>query len=247
MCYRGIIRKINTPPTAERSVVMSPFGLSSPRNYSVPNMKSSFASLSREEIETHIAIGRYGSFQLTDAIRPSYDLRIRPEEGYDRRLWRASSGRASIPLLTSMVSREKLSDLFFDLLGELGSMVDVVLESSHARRSGHSDYTRDEIDLPILMSCLYDFEDLLLNDGYFGIAVIDPGRQVEVRFDEHKSISVFGRDIDAFEEIFRAYRIPRRDRVRLLSEDEHLHASASGFRGQFEMLRARLGIDEGFC
>ena len=226
---------------------MSPFGLSSPRNFSVPNAKSSFDSLSREEIETHIAIARYGSFQLTGAIRPSYDLRIVPKEGYDRRLWRASDGRASIPLLTALVSREKLADLYFDLLGELGPMVDVVLESSHARRSGHTDYTRDEIDLPILMSCLYDFEEMLLNDGYFGIAVIDSARRVEVRFDEHKSISVFGRDIDRFEEVFRAYGVERLDRVRHLSEDEHLHASANEFAGRFEILRARLGIDEGFC
>ena len=226
---------------------MIPFGLSSSRSFPVPNAKSSFASLSREEIETHIAITRYGSFQLTGAIRPSYDLRIVPKEGYDRRLWRASDGRASIPLLTALVSREKLSDLYFDLLGELGSMVDVVLESSHARLNGHTDYSRDEIDLPILMSCLYDFEDLLLNDGYFGIAVIDSARQVEVRFDEHKSIFIFGRDIDRFEEVFRAYHVERLDRVHLLSEDEHLHASANEFGGQFEVLRTRLGIDEGFC
>ena len=226
---------------------MSPFGLSSFRSFPVPNAKSSFASLSSEEIETHIGIARYGSFQLTDAIRPSYDLRIVPKEGYDQRLWRASNGRASLPLLTAQVSREKLSDLYFDLLGELGSVTDVVLESSRDRRSGHVDYTRDEIDLPILMSCLYDFEDMLINDGYFGIAVIDPARQVEVRFDEHKSIFVFGRDVDPFEKIFRSYRVERLDRVRLLSEDEHLHASANEFAAQFEVLCARLGIDEGFC
>ncbi len=226
---------------------MSSSGLSSSRSFSVPNAKSSFASLNREEIETHIAIAQYGSFRLTDAIRPSYDLRILPEEGYSRRLWRAAEGRAAIPVLTAMVSSEKLSDLFFDLLSEMGGMVDAVLESSHLRRSGHTDYTRDEIDLPILMSCLYDFEDLLLNDGYFGIAVIDPERRVEVRFDEHKSLSVFGYDVDPFEKVFRDYHVARRQRVRLLSEDEHLHASAPEYRDRFAQLRLQLGIDQGFC
>lgn len=222
-------------------------GPSPTRRFAIPNAKSSFASLNREEIETHIAIARYGSFQLTDAIRPSYDLRVLPEEGYARRLWRGPSGRAAIPVLAAMVSREKLLDLFFDLISSLSCMVDVVLESSHYRQKGHTDYSREEIDLPILMSSLYDFEDILLNDGYFGIAVVDPLKRVEIRFDEHKTLAIFGRDLDSFEKIFYSYHVPRCDKIRLISEEEHLHASASAFLTRLEELRFRLGIDPDFC
>ena len=213
------------------------------RRFAVPAAESSFASLNREEIKTHIAIAQYGAFKLTDAIRPSYDLRVRPEEGYARRLWRGPNGRASIPVLAAMVSSEKLLDLFFDLISELSCSVDVVLESSHYRRKGHTDYTREEIDLPILMSCLYDFEDILLGDGYFGIAVVDPSKRIEIRFDEHKTIAIFGSDLDPFETIFESYRIPRRSGLRLISEEEHLHASASVYLNRLEELRMRLGID----
>ena len=43
---------------------------------------SSFERLSEEELEAHLGVARYGSFLLTDAIRPSYDLQVVPSEGY---------------------------------------------------------------------------------------------------------------------------------------------------------------------
>ena len=43
---------------------------------------SSFDLLSDEELETHLGVARYGDFELTDALRPSYDLKIRPRQGY---------------------------------------------------------------------------------------------------------------------------------------------------------------------
>lgn len=217
-------------------------GLSPNRKVSFPNVKSSFASLNREELETHIAIGKYGSFLLTDAIRPSYDLRILPEEAYCKRTWRDSKSRFEIPVLAAMVSREKLSDVFFDLLTLLGSNVDAILESSHFRRNGHTDYTRNEIELPILQSILYDFEDVLLNDGYLGITVIDSSTPVEIRFDEHKTLSIFGRHTEKFEAVFRSYQIPLKENLRFLAEDEHIHASSPAYKTRLEEFRSALGI-----
>ncbi|MGI5831348.1 MAG: hypothetical protein ACOX6D_02280 [Thermoguttaceae bacterium] len=226
---------------------MAPSRLSLSRKSLFPTVKSSFTALNREEIETHIAIAKYGSFRLTDAIRPSYDLRIVPEEGYTRHVWRGANKNVEVPLVAAMVSREKLSDLFFDLLSLMGGMVNVVLESSHSRRNGHIDYTRDEIDLPILKSRLYDFEDLLLNDGYFGIAVVDPTRRVEIRFDEHKIVSVFGSRVGDCESVFKHYHVPLRERLRFLCEEEHLHASAPEYRSRFEVLCTQLGIERDYC
>src|SRR5439155_22894984 len=42
---------------------------------------SSFAKLSEEELEAHLGVVRYGDFTLTEAVRPSYDLRVVPRNG----------------------------------------------------------------------------------------------------------------------------------------------------------------------
>ena len=42
----------------------------------------SFESLSDDELQTHMGIDTYGVFDLTDAIRPSYDLQIVPRQGF---------------------------------------------------------------------------------------------------------------------------------------------------------------------
>ena len=48
------------------------------------------------------------------------------------------------------------------LIEQLGDVVDVVLETSHGHESrGHTDLYREYIDMPILQSTLWDFEDLL--------------------------------------------------------------------------------------
>ena len=69
-----------------------------------------------------------------------------------------------------------------------------MLETSHNRDTkGHADLYREHIDLPVLKSTLYDFEDLLLNDGCTGIAVLNPHVPQEVQFDEHKLLIVYGK------------------------------------------------------
>ena len=43
------------------------------------NCRGSFETLSRDELQTHMSIKTYGAFDLTDAVRPSYDLQIVPK------------------------------------------------------------------------------------------------------------------------------------------------------------------------
>ncbi|MBU2213033.1 hypothetical protein KJ996_00130, partial [Patescibacteria group bacterium] len=43
---------------------------------SIPAGQSSFESLSEEQLEAHMGISRYGDFELTKAVRPSYDLQV---------------------------------------------------------------------------------------------------------------------------------------------------------------------------
>ena len=92
-------------------------------------------------------------------------------------MYRDEESQADVPVLMAAASKEQLFEVFMDLLDPLGSEVDVVLETSHNRQSrGHVDLYREHIDLPVLKSILWDYEDLLLNDGCTGIAVLNPAR-----------------------------------------------------------------------
>ena len=78
-----------------------------------------------------------------------------------------------------------------------------MLETSHNRQQrGHVDLYREHIDLPVLKSILWDYEELLLNDGCIGIAVLNPDVPLEVQFDEHKLLIAYGHDLTPFEKVF---------------------------------------------
>ena len=109
------------------------------RDGSFPSGTSSFESLSEDELESHLGVSRYGDFQLTDAIRPSYDLKVVPCQGYRHDSYRDEQNRTTVPVLMAACSRDRLFDLFMDVLEPLGNVVDVVLETSHnhdRRRAG---------------------------------------------------------------------------------------------------------------
>jgi hypothetical protein len=200
---------------------------------------------SSSQASNHLLRTRYGSFWLTDAIRPSAELEIVPEEGFRIDTYCDARNRLAVPLLAAAVSREKLFDLFLSVLEPLGDVVDVVLETSHSSGRGrHRDITRDGIDLPVLMSHFCDFEDLLLHDGCTGVAVISRREAIEVQFDEHKSLLIYAADLSPFAEIFRSARVKRNDRLRLLSEGVHLHQSDPRHRSSFRELCWRLGVGE---
>ena len=141
-------------------------------------------------------------------------------------------------------SCEKLFDLFLDLLDPLGDQVDVVLETSHAGSDGgQASAQREHIDLPVLKSILCDYEDPLMNDGCLGIAVLNPAVPLEVQFDEHKLIIVYGHSLEPFEDILSQYAIECDDEVKFITEGEHVHASQEEYAEQFKMLRNHLGIE----
>jgi hypothetical protein len=145
-------------------------------------------------------------------------------------------------------SHELLFDLFMDLLEPLGSEVDVVLETSHNRdRSGHVDMYREHIDLPVLKSILWDYEEMLLNDGCLGIAVLNPAIPQEVQFDEHKMLIVYGEPLEPYGRILHSRRVRRCDDIKFITEAEHVHSSNDVCYQQFEELRLRLGLDGSFA
>src|SRR5262249_46568142 len=156
--------------------------------------------VNQDKLAAHLRVDRYGDFRLTEAVRPALDLAVVPREGYRRDIYRDPKLRLEVPVLAASVSAERLFDTFLDLLDPLAEVVGVVLETSHkSEGSSHRDLVREQIDLPVLLSHCYDFEDLLLNDGCTGVAVIAHDRPMEVQFDEHKLLVVYARDLRPFE------------------------------------------------
>jgi len=208
---------------------------------------NSFDHLSEEELETHLGVERYGSFALTGAVRPSYDLKVVPSQGYRHDIYHDEESKSSVPVIMAAASKERLFDVFMDLLEPLGGVVDVVLETSHHREAtGHQDLYREHIDMPVLKSTLWDYEDLLTNDGCTGIAILNPSVPQEVQFDEHKLLIVYGASLKPFEETLESHTVLSSDEMQFITEAEHVHSSSDQYGQQFEELKMRLGMDSMF-
>jgi hypothetical protein len=203
-----------------------------------------FQQLSEEELEAHLGVARYGDFELSDAVRPSYTLEVVPSAGFRHDVYRDEENRSNVPVLMGAVTKDRLMETFISLIEQLGDVVDVVLETSHGKGAhGHTDLYREYIDLPILESTLWDFEDLLVNDGCTGIAVLNPSIPQEVQLDEHKLLIVYGADLKAYERALFDHRVPCREDMRFITEAEHVHSTSERFVEEFAELKMRLGMD----
>lgn len=210
-----------------------------------PQTATSFDKLSTAQLNAHLHVDRYGDFLLTEAIRPSIDVRITPRAGYRHDKFHDSGSGKDMPVLAASASRDQLFEVFMDLLDPLGDRVDLVLESSHDPEvDGHVDMYREDIELVVLKSLLYDFEDLLMKDGYTGVAVLRPDVPMEVQFDEHKLLFVYAKDIRPFERVLQANGLRRDDSLQLISEGEHLHLTEEQFFDQFAEMKMRVGVEE---
>ncbi len=206
--------------------------------------KSSFEHLTQEQLESHLSVAKYGDFTLTEAVRPSFDLKVKPQQGYRHDVYRDEENQASMPVLMCAASKQRLFELFIELIEPLGKVVDVVLETSHSRNgTGHSDLYREHMDVPVLLSTLWDYEDLLTNDGCTGIAVLNPSLPQEIQFDEHKLLIVYGNDLSEYERILNSYNVPNDESMKFITEAEHVHSSSEQYASEFEELRMRLGMD----
>jgi hypothetical protein len=203
----------------------------------------SFEALSEEELQTHMGINTYGAFDLTDAIRPSYDLQVIPRQGFRFDEYVDEQSQIRTPVIMAAATRHRIMDLFLDLIDHLGKVVDVVLETSHHFASQQHDLYREHIDMPVLKSILLEHEDLLLNDGCTGIAVINPARRQEVQLDEHKLLIMYGRPLEPFEQTLIAGDVYPDEKIKFITEAEHVHSSSETFYDQFNTLKHHLGMD----
>ena len=217
------------------------------RDGAIPVGTSSFEQLTEEELEAHLGVSKYGNFCLTDAVRPSYDLQVVPCQGFRHDSYHDEESNSTVPVLMAAATGECLFDVLMDLLDPLGSVVDVVLETSHNRDGhGHQDLYREHIDMPVLKSILWEYEDLLLNDGCTGIAVLNPGIPQEVQFDEHKLLIVYGDELTEYESSLNSRYVRCDDQMKFVTEAEHVHSSSDNYARQFEELKTRLGMDCGY-
>jgi hypothetical protein len=206
-----------------------------------------FDRLPKIEVESHLTVENYGHFTLSDAVRPSFDLKIVPRQGYKHDRYRNIKNNLSIPVIMATVSKEELFETFIDLLTPLGNCVDVVLETSHKRSSSqHVDLYREQIDTPILKSFLYDYEELLVNDGCTGVAVLNSAIPYEVQFDEHKMLIIYSNDEKIFEKILARHNVYHDETIRFITEAEHIHTTRDEYYRQFQNLKTTLGLDNNY-
>ena len=192
-----------------------------------PIQGNSFKQVTDSELAAHLEIDTYDRFRMTDAVRPALDLKIKPTEGYRHEHYQDEESGTTIPVVMAAASKEKLFPLFMELIQKLGPVVDVVLESSHeGDAGGHRDFYRDNIDMAVLLSVLYDYEDLLLNDGCTGIAVLNPSKPQEVQFEEHKLLIVYGSPLEQFEFSMEKSGVSESSQMQFITEAEHVHSSS---------------------
>jgi hypothetical protein len=181
----------------------------------------------RAAMEAHLARARYGRFTLTEAVRPGWQLDVVPQAGFRHDAYVDPRTGARMPAVIAAVSSEDLFATF--------------LESSHEAAGERREFTREGVERLILESMLWEYEDLLLNDGCTSIAVMHPELSVEVQLDEHKLLVVYAQSRLPFERILRNRGLERNDRIRFISQGEHLHTSHARHARQFDEIATRLG------
>jgi hypothetical protein len=67
---------------------------------------------------------------------------------------------------------------------------------------------------------------------------------LEVQFDEHKLLIMYGHELVDFEDILDDFGLPCREDLKFITEAEHVHSSTEEFARTFEQMKYRLGIDE---
>ncbi len=208
-----------------------------------PAKRSSFLGLSKEEIRVHKRIKRYGNFTLTNAVIPSYNLEVMPKSGFRRGFFR----EVSVSFILISASKESLFDLFIEIARLMSSScVDVFIKNTYRTRRIHLKKYREssvkEVDLFVVLSRLYDFEELLVDDGCTGIAIVNQETGLELQFDEDKILTVCNWQIikEDLLAILEKSQITEDPQMKFIFEAEHRHSTSLAFLRQFNRLKIRL-------
>ena len=112
-------------------------------NESPTHRPGGFEQLSEAELEAHLGVARYGNFELSDAVRPAYNLEIVPSAGFRHDVYRDEENRTNVPVLMAAVTRVRLMDSFLALIENLGDVVDGGAEEDAGRLRVQTDGARN--------------------------------------------------------------------------------------------------------
>src|SRR5262249_4398485 len=109
-----------------------------------PHVASSFERLSEDQLEAHLKVTRYGSFELTEAVRPSADLQVVPCQGYRHDCFIDDDTKVRVPVLMAAATKDEIFETFLELPDPLGFEGALALQASHNRDTkGHVDLYRE--------------------------------------------------------------------------------------------------------
>ncbi len=197
-----------------------------------------------EELRDIAGTYQFGDFALTNAIRVARPPHgIIPTNGYNLSAYR------NLPEVAAAVSREKIFDALQEMLGSIAEdheSVTVVLESSHGRIEHglpHQDFFIDGVDMWKVRKVLADHEDLVINDGLTGVAVIAENDHRELQLTEHKLLIAYARRTKAFRERLAALGIPFDPAMHFVHHGAHFHMTDDAYPEQFRHMAAEFGLN----
>lgn len=167
-------------------------------------------------------------------------------EGYRHRMYRDPQQRLEIPVVVAAVSAPRLLSTFLTLSDVLDSTVDLVLETSRgmSQPGERRDYLREQMDLPVLQSLLWEHEAMLMNDGRMGLAILDSDRPLELQLDEHKLIYIYTHEPEPFERCLRDLGIFEDDHLEVVTQRSHCHGSSPEYARELERLVRQVCAEE---
>jgi hypothetical protein len=193
-------------------------------------------------LQEAMAHRRFGTFTLPPAVVVFKIGSKVPVEGYRVQKSLLPNGRCRYQV-TVAASAEKILDLFDALLMCLGEYCHVVVQDFGIPEAYEVDYFAFQKDMVIVRSIFYDFEELLLNDGFMGLAVYNEAVPAEVQLTQHKIIQIFALDLKPFRQVLNRYRIEENPELKFLFEDFHLHLEKEDDRIVLQSLKERLGVE----
>lgn len=196
------------------------------QNHHAPEQIYSFEDLSEEELDAHEGVDWYDNFQLTDAIRPSWGVIIKPTEGFIHHSAFNKYLQKNVPIITASVTRAKLWDLFLELTEPFSDMVNIDIEHASDIRDYRlwNNYTGEDVEKIILPSMLNEYDDFLINDGSTKMTITDQRTTSSVKLDDHKFLILTGAEYEKrFREILQEAGVSHRQKMEFIDDEEHMH------------------------
>lgn len=185
----------------------------------------------------------FGNFTLTKAVAIFKDSELIPKEGYMVTQQKQENGR-EYEILGISVSAERLYFLFDDFISLLGDTCGIVIEDHYVEEGQHMDHIAHQKDTVVVRSILSGFEEVIVSDGFLGVAVYDESGRTEVQLSDHKMIYVFSVNTGPFKEIMAEYGIKEVPDIVFINQVPHFHLAAENNRDSLEALKDRLCIDQ---